>query len=792
MDTGSGAQLKLSVRHLVEFVFRGGDLDSRTLSNDRAMEGTRGHQRIQRSYGPEDEAEVLLKHTVDLEAVSLEVKGRADGILHEEAGVVIDEIKTVTLPLEQLDVYGNPVHWGQAKVYGYIYSLQQGLEEVTIQLTYYHLPTEEIRRGRLIFSFTQLQEFFDDLVHRYLYWGTAMLEWEEIRNASIQQLTFPFATYRRGQRNLAVGIYKTIQEGKKLYAKAPTGIGKTISALFPGIKALGEGHATKLFYLTAKTITRTVAAETLKKLEEQGLRLRRLVITAKDKICFTPGAKCTPEECIYAKGFYDRLNAGLEDLLKHEEDYSREAIEAYAQKHTLCPFEFSLEVSLWSDCIICDYNYVFDPRVYLKRFFYEGKEPFVFLIDEAHNLVDRGREMFSAELSKQAFLEAKKLLKEKHPTMAKRAQGVNQQMLKLKRLLEDEDILVRQEAPEELYPSLKSFVETAEEWLKEQEGSPEVEPLMELYFNALNFLRMAELYDKRYVTLMKQQGRDFQVKLYCIDPSYLLRAAVNRGKAAVFFSATLSPLSFYKSLLGGEEGDYAMVLDSPFEEKNLLVMIAPQISTRYRHREGSYGTIAQYIHQAVKVRKGNYLAFFPSYQFMEAVYQEWMQLEVNMDIAIIKQSTGMSEADREGFLDAFSTERRDSLLGFAVLGGIFSEGVDLPGDQLIGSIIVGVGLPQVSPEVDVIRDYFQQENGQGYRYAYQYPGMNRVLQGAGRVIRRASDRGFILLIDSRYRDGDYQQLFPREWRHYQLVRSPREVGVRLEEFWSQGESPWKK
>lgn len=774
-------KVNISVRQLVEFVLRSGDLDSRLMGSDRALEGTRGHQRVQKSYDKMDLPEVTLKYSVVLKDYEIEVKGRADGILFEAQSVIIDEIKTVTKPLENLGDLDNELHWGQAKCYGFIYGLQEGLEEITLQLTYYQIATEEIKRSRRVYSIKELETFFYGLIEEYLHWGETIYQWRERRDRSIAQLEFPFGAYRKGQRSLAIGVYKSIKESKRLFAKAPTGIGKTMSTLFPAIKAMGEGHTIKIFYLTAKTITRSVAEEAVDKLLSTGLRLKSVTITAKDKICFEKDSSCNPDECQYAKGHFDRVNKGLKDLFDNEDHYTRRVIEEYAMKYSLCPFEFSLEIALWVDCVICDYNYVFDPRVYLKRFFLEVKEPYTFLVDEAHNLVDRGREMFSAELYKQSFLEIKRLFKETGKAVSTQGNKVNTQLLKLKKRCDEHKVYIDQAPPDEIYSSLFKFVEVAEEWLLENEKKPGHDELLELYFSVVGFLRMSELFDERYVTLLEKTDQDFKVKLYCVDPSFLLREAVNRGKSAVFFSATLAPIEFYRYLLGGEEDDYVIGLSSPFEQENLCLMIANGVSTKYKDRSKSYHTVVDLINQVIESKTGNYFVFFPSYQYMDEAYNQFKAFYPHVNI--IKQTPQMTEEEREEFLAYFTSCHQEKIVGFAVLGGIFSEGIDLPGENLIGTIVIGVGLPQICTEIDVIRDYFQKKNGKGYEYAYQYPGMNKVLQAAGRVIRTENDRGVVLLVDSRYTSQSYLKIFPKEWNNYRIIRNDKDIPRVLKGFW---------
>ena len=773
-------EIILSVRNFVEFVLRAGDLDSRFMGSSRAVEGTRAHQKLQKSYKENYIPEVSLKHTLQYQELMLTLQGRADGILLEEDGAVIDEIKTTMRPLEELDE-GNLLHWAQAKCYGYIYGIQNQLDEIRVQLTYYHLDTEEIKKFRKTFCIQELEDFLYGLLKGYVVWANWTRDWSIKRNQSIQQLDFPFDHYREGQRNLAVAVYKSIKEGKKLFAQAPTGTGKTISTLFPAVKAMGEGYASKIFYLTAKTITRSVAEEALERMRKKGLACKTLTLTAKDKICFEKGSKCRPEECSYAKGHFDRVNTAIEEILKNEDALTRETIERYGQKHHICPFEFSLDLALWADCVICDYNYVFDPRVYLKRFFQEQNEDYIFLIDEAHNLVDRSREMFSASLNKKEMLHLKKIMKEKDPKLSKCLNKLNTYMVQLRKQWEEKGVLVMAEEPKEILPLLRKFSTQADEWLQKNEKTSGYEELLDFYFEVTAFLRILELYDERYVTYAEKEEGDLKLKLFCLDPSHLLKEALKRGKAAVLFSATLSPINYFVEILGGGEEDYKLLLPSPFEREKLCLMIADQVSTKYKDRENSYAAIVQYIYETACGKKGNYMAYFPSYKYMQEVVSVFQAIYPHMTVLV--QANGMSEEDREAFLEHFQSDRSDPLIGFAVMGGIFSEGVDLSGERLIGAIIVGVGLPQICLETDIIRDYFQKKNQQGFEFAYTYPGMNKVLQAAGRVIRTEEDQGVILLIDERFTTSRYQRIFPMEWRQSLRIKDYNRLEKALKHFW---------
>jgi DNA excision repair protein ERCC-2 len=585
---------------------------------------------------------------------------------------------------------------------------------------------------------------------------------------------------------LAVAVYKTLTVGRKLYAQAPTGTGKTIATIFPAVKALGMGYVEKVFFLTAKTVTRQLAEEAFNRLRKAGLRFKTITLTAKEKICFIPGAACTPEECPYAKAYYDRIGLALNDCWGLEA-FTREVIEQQARKHMICPFEFSLDLALWADAVICDYNYVFDPRVYLKRFFDENNVQNCILVDEAHNLVDRAREMYSAEITKQAFMDLKKSIKDKLPRLAKAIGKINSFLVKTGKLCVEKsavgqpDYCVREQPLTDMFPLLRKYTSLAEEWLAKNEPSDYREELLDIYFKVYAFLRTADMYDERYVTYVEKVEKDVKLKHFCVDPSYLLRQALARGRAAVFFSATLTPLEYFWEMLGGEEGDCKIAVASPFARENLCLLVATNISTTYKTRENTYDEVVDSITAAIEARAGNYLVFLPSYRYMDEVYQRFCLK--NPLTRIIRQVGEMAEEERLEFLRQFSGDNAVTLVGFAVMGGIFGEGIDLAGERLLGAIVVGVGLPQVCLEREIIRKWFDNNGRQGFEYAYVYPGMNKVLQAAGRVIRTENDRGLVLLIDDRFFQSRYRRLFPTEWYGAVGVKTAGSIADRANRFW---------
>ncbi len=775
-------RIRISVRNLVEFIFRSGDIDNRIgkgAQKEAMQEGSRMHRKIQGRMGMEYRAEVPLKLEVPQEQYVLALEGRADGIITNADGVTVDEIKCMYTDVTRFE---EPifVHKAQAMCYAYIYALQNGLDQISVQLTYCDLDTEEICRFEEAFSFFWLERWFQDMMEAYRKWTDFQFAWRKIRQTSIQTLEFPFP-YREGQHKLVGDVYRTIHRKKILFIQAPTGTGKTISTLFPAIRAVGENLGDKIFYLTAKTITRTVAKDTCDLLKAKGYRGKVIVLTAKEKMCPCEEMDCNPSNCLRAKGHYDRVNDAVYDLITTEEDFTRERMLAQAEKYQVCPFEMSLDASLYADIIICDYNYVFDPNVYLKRFFSEEeKGDYIFLVDEAHNLVERGREMYSAVLVKEEILTVKKLVRGKDRKLEAALEKCNRQMLEWKRECETYTIY---ESIGAFAFSLMRLMSLLDIFLQSRGEMPERKEVTEFYLNLRHFMNMFERVDENYVLYSDFDETDrFCLHLYCVNPSVNLQECLERGKSTIFFSATLLPVNYYKNLLSSKNDNYAVYADSAFREEQRLLFIGRDVSSLYTRRTlGEFHRIALYIQQVLRAKKGNYLIFFPSYRFMEDVYEQFLAVN-EQEADCMMQSGNMNEADREEFIQEFSNPRGKPLAAFCVLGGIFSEGIDLKEDLLIGVLIVGTGLPQICNQREILKEYYQEENGQGFDYAYQYPGMNKVLQAAGRVIRTASDRGIIGLLDERFLRSDYRQLFPREWSQYEVHTLDSLPGA-LEAFW---------
>lgn len=841
-------ELHTSVRNLVEFILRGGDIDNRSgrMITDAMMEGSKIHRKIQRSMGENYQAEVPLALTIEAEEYMLVIEGRADGIAYgefpnqnsekeaytqdtfldrtgkSEEMVYIDEIKGVYRNVATMEapVY---VHKAQAMCYAYIYALQNHLDQIGVQMTYCNLDTEDVKLFQEVFAWDALADWFGNLIAEYRKWADWQIMWRRKRQESIQNLEFPYP-YREGQRKLVGDVYRTIRRGKNLFLQAPTGVGKTISTIFPAVKAVGEELADRIFYLTAKTITATVAKETFGLLREQGYQAKIIQLTAKEKLCLCGNTaieqeaadqdnpypdfpqiklECNPQNCPYAKGHFDRVNDAVFELLQASDLFTREEILAQARKHRVCPFELSLDVATWCDNILCDYNYVFDPNVYLKRFFQDSsKEKYLFLVDEAHNLVDRSREMYSATLYKEDILAVKKIMKPHNQAIARTLDKCNKAMLDFKRECENYSVC---ESVGVLTFYLMRLISQMEEFFEKPREFPDKKTVLDFYFELRNFVNIYDLVDENYVIYdeMQEDGR-FMIKLFCVDPSKNLQKCIDKSVSTIFFSATLLPINYYKRLLSTKEDNYAIYAQSTFDETQRLLAFGRDVSTKYTRRgPAEYEKIARYIRAAIRSKKGNYMVFFPSYKMMQDVYDVFVRVERESDtrngvavsdepsiaeeslkesLTIIMQHSNMNEAEREEFLQAFEQEDGGTLVAFCVMGGIFGEGIDLKNDRLIGAVIVGTGLPQISNEREILKQYYDKQGLSGFDYAFRYPGINKVLQAAGRVIRTQEDRGIIVLLDERFLQSDYNALYPREWKN-RIVGNVETVDAEICKFW---------
>ena len=836
-------QIRLAVRQLVEFLLQTGDIDSRFAGFDRANEGARIHRKLQKQAGEGYQPEVFLSGSREVDGIRCTVEGRADGIFTDSEGrTVIDEIKTTGVPSGEISAELNFCHWAQGMVYASLYAAQQDLPEAAVRLTYYQIDDDKIFYFTRHFSRDELEDFLLGLLRQYAPWARRQLDWDAARATSLQAMRFPYASYRPGQRALAGEVYRACKTGReagkggfRLFCQAPTGTGKTMSALFPSLKAMGEGTGEKLFYFTARTTARAAAEDAVVLLRQAnpGLVFRSVTLTAKEKVCLAKNEAgrpvCMPEACPYARGYYDRRKEALAALLDGGGQLDRPAIEAAARQFTVCPFELGLDLSDWADLVIWDYNYLFDPTVHLRRFF-ELAGDWIFLIDEAHNLPDRAREMYSASFAKSSIAEAKRALLRGKNALKGHLLRADRELLALRRAVEalaprrrteaasgdapaseppqaeqlgffdqppaakktapspalpeplyaQDDTVFFRELPPAVVRPLYSLLPPLQDWLEHNPDDPAHEQLLDLYFSLHDLLRTADRYDEHSVTQLTARGSELTIRLLCLDPSAFVDESLACGRTSVLFSATLIPPAYYKKVLGCG-GARAVALESPFPPGNLGLYCLPGISTRYRHREASVGPISDALAALAQSKVGNYLAFFPSYAYLRQVWADFTARYPG--IRTIAQESGLDEAGRAAFLARFAPDPAETLLGFGVLGGVFGEGVDLVGNRLIGCAIVGVGLPQVSPRQEMLRRYFDEKDGSGFDCAYRFPGMNKVLQAAGRVIRTEHDRGVVLLLDDRFAQEGYRRLFPRHWAHLQYLPGTDALKQALQTFW---------
>lgn len=769
----------IGLKHdLMSLLYTSGDIDNRTSKITKTM--------LEKMEKIEDEIKDtynVQRNRVELKEEIFEKNLRFSEMVPEIIGkntlvkpvVIIEDFEEISDEMLRVPL-------AELKLYAHLYMNLKKIETIDLLIVFQHIDYIDTIEKKFTFELKEINEFFYESVEKYLKWNELTSKWTKERNNSIKPLKFPFKQYRDGQEKLARSTYITIAQEKKMFAQAPTGVGKTISTIFPAIKAVGENKIDKIFYLTAKTIGAKVAEESFEKMRTQGMKFRNITLTAKDKVCFKPNAKCNPVSCEYAKNYYGKVNDVIFEMLENENTFTRQMIEEYARKYKVCPFELSLDLSLYSDAIICDYNYVFDPNVYLKRYFEDGmKCNCAFLIDEAHNLVDRARNMYSAEFSKKTLITALEVCQAKFPAIEKLILNVLEEVTTYEdRCMNGE--FSSKKMPHKLANSISSLSDslTALFHKSKNKNVEDFDKLGELNTACNQFVNIAEMYDEYYMFYLENK-EDTVFKLFCIDPSNNLKKAYKRGKSAIIFSATLSPLTYFRDILGGDKESYGMVLDSPFDVKNREILVVDNISTRYKDREKSYDQIVEQIHSVVEGKMGNYMVFLPSFDYMNKL-KERFNIKYP-EIKTIKQETSMTELEREVYLSNFETKPKKTLVSFNVISGIFSEGIDFKGDMLVGAIIVGVGLPMICLERNVIKDHFQAKNGYGFDFSYTFPGLNRVVQAAGRVIRTDNDRGIIMLIDDRFGTHKYKSLFPKEWSNHYSVKNAETTKNIVDRFW---------
>ena len=772
--------LELSVHQLVDFLLRSGDIDTRVFNRTSMNEGSLIHSLYQAKQGDNYISEYPLKTTIVVDEVPITLQGRADGIIVKGNDYTIDEIKTTVIDLKEFRDKNILWHLGQAKCYAYMFAKERNLKTVSVKLTY-------IKQGKLseklfdnyTFLFEELEDYIYDLCEQYLSFYNIIFTQENLRNDTISKLEFPFDNYRDGQRELAKYAYSVGSRGGKLFVEAPTGIGKTMSTLFPYIKALNEDKDSKIFYLTAKNSGKMNAEKAIKIMKNKGLFIKNITITAKEKVCFCKDKSCNPEECPYAVGYYNKIKTVVKDSILSFDDFDYDTINFIAKKYEVCPFELELDLSLFSDVIICDYNYMFDPISYMKRFFDEDSSHYIALVDEAHNLVDRSRKMYSASFNKTMFLEAQKSLRSIDNKKIKSTFKLFKKMFEKYETTLPLGETSFEDIDYDDFKVIDKFILTYQEE-SNNHNKDITKELTDFYLELNKFRKINEIYvKKRYLYYINKEEDELTFNLTCLDASQYLKDIYRRIKGVVLFSATLSPISYYVDLLGGDKDSASLILDSPFPKENLKLLIAPKVSIKYKHREKSYQEVCDYIVNFITQKVGNYLVYLPSYEYLEQLMN---RIVIPDDVIIHTQEKDMNDIEKENFLNHFIPNPKKTHVGFVIIGGSFGEGIDLVSDRLIGLVVVGIGLSKINYESDKIAEYYKENDIDGYDYAYVYPGMNKVMQAVGRLIRSENDKGVALLIDERYMHHNYRSLFKKEWDNYEVIFNQEDLILSIQKF----------
>lgn len=769
-------KLTLSVHQLVDFLLRSGSIDSRVFNATTMNEGSRLHAYYQSKQGDNYLAEYFLKHTFLIEDYEVTIQGRADGIIEEKNRYLIDEIKTTLSPLDEFEKEHLHWHLGQAKCYAFMFMDERKLSDMGIKLTYIRQGKKEKKIELFFVTYEEAKNYVHGLIENYLLFHSIIERKRVIRDDSLKDLSFPFPTFRNGQRKLAKYAYSIATKGGKLFVQAPTGIGKSMSTIFPFVKSLKDNENGKIFYLTAKGSGKEACNNALDILRNKGAKFTNITILAKDKICPRDEKRCNPDECPLARNYYSKIKDIIKETLIYNDNLTTDLILTKAMEKEICPFEFQLDLSLYSDIIVCDYNYLFDPTAYMRRYFDEDASSHLVLVDEAHNLVDRSKDMYSASISLKQIKDAKKKMKDVESPRLKRALSKVQKAVKEYEIYKDV-INYKVDGFYELDKPFTSFVNAYTDTSKDKNTRLPKE-IIELFLDINRFIKMGDFNGDNYLNYVGFANKNITLNIKCLDSSKFLRRCSSLVKGNIFFSATLTPENYFINLLGGKEDDPFLSLNSPFDNKNLSLMIAPMVSVKYKNRKDSYKTVASYIEALMSKKKGNYIVYTPSYEYLNEIVPYLSKI----DASLLVQTKDMSDKEKDEFISAFDISNKESVLGVCVLGGAFSEGIDLKDDRLIGVIVIGVGMPKLCFELDKTSEYYDSIGYKGKDYAYINPGMNKVAQAAGRVIRSETDRGVVLLIDERYTLATYNDLFRKEWSTYKVVFNENDVKEIVDNF----------
>ncbi len=767
----------IAIKELAYFTKQSGNLTHEFFSNHDLQAGTKAHQYIQSKYNSKSLKEVYIKKELNYLGKNYILHGFIDGILNINEEIIIEELKSTTEDLDTITTDYHQEHLAQLKIYGYVYGLNNNLDKIHLRLTYISVVDYEVKSFDFIEKIDTLENFTFELLEEYITWLNLLDESQKNREITIKEIEFPYQKKRPGQRELMKAVYQALTTNDILYAIAPTGIGKTMATLFSALKTLEKTD--KLFYLTAKGSGKNAPVEAIKLLHKNGLKIKAIDITAKRKICNAKQKNCNPDECPFAIGYFDRLKAATMDIFKKEDVYDSALILEISNKFKICAFEFSLYLSYFCDLVIADYNYVFDPKAHLIRYFEDDTYTPKVLVDEAHNLISRSKEMYSSELSEADIRLLRSKLNGFKPSIRSDCNKALEIFDSYRENLALKATIVDTKQNSDLYAILRQINLKCDQIFEENKNIKDKDQALEVYFKIMDFLRISEIYSITHKTIINLENDMVRINYYCLDASeFLLDTIKSSIHGIVFFSATLYPIDYHCNLLTKKEGKY-IELPSPFDPNNLNIIINSNISTKYKYRIDSIDPIIETIEALTNAHKGNYIVFFPSYAYMNMV----LESITDPDYEIIVQKNNMNDLEKQEIIDKFK-DFSHTKVGFFVMGGVFSEGIDFIGDSLSGVIIVGVGLPLICDENNILKDYFEQEYSQGFDYAYTYPGFTKVIQAVGRVIRDYSDKGVAILMDERFNYNIYQRLMPPHWTNKKIITNSYNLKMELIKFFN--------
>ena len=766
---------KIGVRDLAYFIHQSGDLTTEFFTNHDMLAGSRAHDYLQSNYSEKDKAEYYIKREIEYLGKKYILDGYIDGVLNEDETIIIEEIKSTTKDLDEITIEYHQEHLAQAKIYAYLYALENNMELINIRLTYISIVDYDVKSFDMIAKIDDLEDFTLNTLEQYISWLNMLENSKNLREETIETIKFPFESERPGQRTLMKATYQALTNKEILYCIAPTGIGKTMATMFSALKTLKEND--KLFYLTAKGSGKNAPLDAIRILSKKGLKIKAIDITAKKKICNAKIGHCNPDECPFTKDYFSKLNQATKEIFDNYDIFSEDVILDITNKYKMCAFEFSLYLSYFCDIVIADYNYAFDPSAHLIRYFEDDSYKPKVLVDEAHNLVDRSKDMYSAMINEVDIRVLRAKLNGYKPSIRNDCNKALEILDSYREYLTTNTTLFETSMNNDLNVILRNLFQKCDQIFEENKKIKDKDIALESYFKIMDFLNISEVYSETHRMIIKLIDDQISINYFCLDASKFILETINNSiHGIVFFSATLYPIEYHANLITAGEGKY-LELESPFDPNNLDIIINSKISTKYKNRIDSIDSIIEAIEIVTKSKSGNYIVFFPSYAYMNMVIEQIIEPEYEMII----QKNNLSEIEKNDIINKFKTTT-NTKVGFFVMGGVFSEGIDYIGDALSGVIIVGVGLPLICDENNLLKEYYENIYQNGFNYAYTYPGFTKVIQAVGRVIRDYNDKGIALLMDERFMYNEYQSLMPRHWKNRKVITNMYMLKKELKEF----------